>query len=367
MDPLAVRFSFKPYRIRFKAPVRTAHGLWADREGVWVRLEAEDGRIGWGEAAPVPHFGMESAADVLEACKRLPNRLDAKTIPAALSRDAPSLANALAFALAEVREGAAPADPIAGAPGMAPPLGENARDRHSVAALLPAGRAALAAAGPKAEAGFRSFKWKVGTGAVSDELALLDDLCAALPAGARLRLDANGAWDRRAAERWLERCAERPVEFVEQPVAAETRGACDLLLGLAADYPTPIALDESLVGVGDLDRWFGAGWPGFYVIKPLLLADPFEALKALAAAHARVVFSSALETAVGARAALRAVFDWPGERYALGFGVWPLFEGGNFDGPAAAPFLRRSDVGFLKPKAAWDAMDGRAAPRAASA
>jgi o-succinylbenzoate synthase len=232
-----------------------------------------------------------------------------------------------------------------------------------VAALLPAGRAALAQIGAKAEAGFRVFKWKVGVGAVADEIALLDDLCAALPPGAKLRLDANGAWDRRHAERWLERCAGRPVEFVEQPCFAPAaegpdrqRRVDDILLGLAADYPTPIGLDESLIGERDLERWMGVGWPGVFVVKPSLLADPAGALARLAAARMRVVFSSALETAVGAQAALRLAFAWPGERRALGFGVWPLYADSKYDGPAAAPFLRFEDVARINPEAVWNAL-----------
>src|SRR5439155_4576617 len=128
------------------------------------------------------------------------------------------------------------------------PVGD--RTYLPVAALVPAGRAALAEIATKAEAGFRVFKWKVGVGDAADELSLLDDICAALPGGAKLRLDANGAWDRRKAERWLERCAERPVEFLEQPVAADAKGATDLLLGLASDFPTPLALDESVASDG---------------------------------------------------------------------------------------------------------------------
>jgi O-succinylbenzoate synthase len=225
-----------------------------------------------------------------------------------------------------------------------------------VAALLPAGRAALATVMPKAEAGFRTFKWKVGVGAPADELALLDDLCAKLPGGARLRLDANGAWDRRAAERWLGRVASLPVEFIEQPIAAGAGGAEDLLLGLAGDYPTPLALDESVIADGDVERWLNAGWPGFFVIKPALLADPAGALAKLEKAKARVVFSSALETAVGAQAALRHAFAWEGEPRALGFGVWPLFQDTRCDGPPAAPFLHAAEVDRLNPEAVWTAL-----------
>jgi len=70
-----------------------------------------------------------------------------------------------------------------------------------------------------------------------------------------------------------------------------------------------------------------------------------------------VVFSSALETAVGARAALRLAFQWPGEARALGFGVWPLFADARFDGPALAPFLRVEDVERINVEATWNALN----------
>jgi hypothetical protein len=159
-----------------------------------------------------------------------------------------------------------------------------------VASLLPAGRDVLAVIPGRVELGFRAFKWKVGAGDPADELSLLDDVLAALPSGSKLRLDANGAWDRRQSERWLERCAERPIEHVEQPVSPENRAAVDLLLGLAGDYPTPIALDESLVGQSEIETWLDRGWPGVYVIKPGLLADPRTVLDRLHRARARVVF-----------------------------------------------------------------------------
>jgi O-succinylbenzoate synthase len=230
----------------------------------------------------------------------------------------------------------------------------------SVAALLPTGRAALDAVGSKSETGFRTFKWKVGVADIADELAMLDDLIAKLPSGAKLRLDANGAWDRRKAERWLERCAERPVEFVEQPCYAEaSQGAArmdDLLLGLANDYPTPIALDESIVSVGDVVRWLGRGWPGVFVVKPSLLGDVAAVIARLEKAKAQVVFSSALETAVGAKAALRLAFAFGGEPRALGFGVWPLFRDQRFDGPYQTPFIRAQDVLAINEEAVWNAL-----------
>jgi O-succinylbenzoate synthase len=329
------RFDFRRYSLAFSHPVRTAGGTWALREGVYVRVERADGGAGFGEAAPVPGFGRESVGEIEAACRAIGDRVEGDAVsrlPAGLA----TLRNALACALGAV-------------PGEA---------RHAslgVAALLPAGRAALGDAPPKADAGFRTFKWKVGVGAAEDEMAILDDLLGALPGGARIRLDANGAWDRRTAGRWLGYSSDRPIEFVEQPLAPDSRGIEDSLSGLAADYPVPIALDESIADEADVRHWLDRGWGGYFVIKPSLLGDCAGALALLAAAHARVVFSSALETGMGAQAALRTAFAWTGKAHALGFGVWPLFSDTAFDGPAAGPFIRAEDIGRISPEALWNA------------
>jgi O-succinylbenzoate synthase len=363
------RLQFRRYRLPFRAAVNTAHGRWAEREGVLVQLTNAAGGAGYGEAAPIPWFGTETVDEVAAACRDLGVAVDDARLDA-LPRRLGCLRNALAAARAELGRG--DGNHSGGGDPPSPGYGATSNARYlPIAALLPAGRAALAQVAAKAEAGYRVFKWKVGVGDVADELGILDDLCGALPAGAKLRLDANGAWDRRQAERWLERCADRPVEFVEQPsFAAPTesetvrRRTEDLLLGLANDFPTPIALDESLSGEGAVAHWLRAGWPGVFVIKPALLGDVTAILAELAKAKAAVVFSSALETRVGAAAALRAAFAWPAEvdakgvaqSRALGFGVWPLFADGRFDGPYPGPFLQWEDVARIDPEAVWNAL-----------
>jgi o-succinylbenzoate synthase len=328
-------FAYRRYLLPFRAAVRTAQGTWPRREGMYVRVEGPDGTAGWGEAAPIPSVGGESV-DAAEAfCRALGDRIDGGVV-ARVPPDLCALRNAFACATGSV---------------AAPPLYRSL----GVAALLPAGRAALGDAPQKADAGFRVFKWKVGVGAADDEMAILDDLIAALPGASKIRLDANGAWNPRTAKRWMERCSERPIEFVEQPVAPESKGSSDQLEGLSADYPVPIALDESIRGDADVGHWLEAGWRGYFVIKPSLLGDVSGVLGRLSAAGARVVFSSALETGIGAKAGLRAAFAWPGTTSALGFGVWPLFADPRFDGPAAAPFLRIEDIERIDPEALWNA------------
>ena len=300
---------------------------------------------------------MESVETIAETCQAWGATVDLDH-PPEIPLTLPTLRNAWWNATSGRVEPTSNSSAAVG--GVQQRVGDNALhldEALNIAALLPAGPACLPIAADRVESGFRAFKWKVGAGEWRDELAILDDLCAVLPSGSQLRLDANGAWDRRTAERWLERCADRPIEFVEQPVARDARGAEDLLMGLAGDFPTPLALDESLIGDGDLEQWLGRGWPGFYMVKPSLLPDPTAALARLAHAKAGVVFSSALETAVGARSALELAFTWQGDRRALGFGVWPLFTDAACDGPAAAPFLRRSDLERLNPETVWNALN----------
>lgn len=336
------RFAYRRYQLPFRQPVRTAHGLWAEREGLLLQLENEAGVRTLGEVAPISWFGTETVDEAEEVCRGLGSEVGETTL-ALVPERCVCLRHALSAAL---RRSAEPS--IEGKKAL------------PVAALLSAGRVAFDQIEPKAEAGFRVFKWKVGVGDPADELAMLDDLLAKLPDGAKLRLDANGAWDRRKAERWLERCADRPVEFIEQPCYAEASQDAarvdDMLLGLANDYPTPIALDESIVSSGDVSRWLDRGWPGVFVIKPVLLGDARATIARLEKAKAHVVFSSALETAVGAKAALRLAFAFGGEPRALGFGVWPLFRDNRFDGPYQAPFIRAQDVLAVNEEVVWNAL-----------
>jgi O-succinylbenzoate synthase len=350
-------FAYRRYSLPFRTPVRTAHGLWTKREGVLVRLEREDGRAGFGECAPIPWFGTETVGGAAEVCAAFGARVSDEQIEAVGAGF-----GCVRFALDGARFSAGLHDGGAAQAGAAhcciseaspclPPC-------LPVAALLPAGRTAPGRIAALGGAGFRTFKWKVGAGDAADEMALLDDVCAALPGGARLRLDANGAWNRRVTERWLSKCVGYPVEFMEQPVAADAAGAEDLMLGLAGDYPTPLALDESVASAGDAERWLELGWPGIFVIKPALLGDAGRVIGRLP--RERVVFSSALETGVGAAAALRAAFEFfsgTDKPRALGFGVWPLFEDARFDGPRAAPFLRAGDVLQSQPEILWNALN----------
>lgn len=235
------------------------------------------------------------------------------------------------------------------------PLDALGAPRVPLTALLPAGKAALAVLPAQLESGWLSFKWKVGVDTADMELGLLDELLELLPGYAKLRLDANGAWDRRTAERWLTRCADRPIEFVEQPVSPADEGT---LHGLAEDYPVKLALDESVAHLAEARRWQAEGWPGVFVVKPAL-AGPLEEIAAwMVATNADVVLSSAIETALGRAAILRFALRHHTAllRRSPGFGVGEVFGQRLWDGPFLGSVL---DDGWLKainPEELWNAL-----------
>ena len=277
---MPLSLAWRPFRLPLRRPLRTARGPLTAKRGWLLRLESAAGALGWGEAAP-----LDGELGPLErALAGLPPRLSRAALEARLPALPPCLAFAAGAALAE----------LAGLPrGRWRPAPPPAR-------LLPAGPAALAAlaaAGPAADPAGTPwplvFKWKVAVEAEPLERRLLEALLRQLPPGARLRLDANGGWDRPCAERWARRLAAEPrLEWLEQPLdPADGEG----LLQLAALLP--VALDESLQAQPALR----ATWTGWQVRRPSQEGDPRPLLAALEAGRPRLALSTAFETGIGQR------------------------------------------------------------------
>jgi O-succinylbenzoate synthase len=129
-----------------------------------------------------------------------------------------------------------------------------------------------------------------------EERQLLEQLLERLPAAARLRLDANGGWDRSTAAAWALRLAAEPrLEWLEQPLdPADIQGLDDL----AARFPTvPIAVDESLQARPQLRQ----RWSGWQVRRPSEEGDPRPLLAELERGRPRLMLSTGFETGIGAR------------------------------------------------------------------
>ncbi len=317
---MRVRFAYRPYRRPFRQPLSTSYGKWGEREGIIVRLTDEKGRISWGEIAPVPWFGSETLEQALEFCSHLPLLLDFDPIAAI-----PNRLPACQFGFESAWEGMAWQEAQNGEVSAARSP-RTAKIINSV--LLPTGKAALAGWQEFWQQGDRTFKWKIGVTDLEAELALFQELIAQLPKDARLRLDANGSLSFAEAERWLEVCDLFPVEYLEQPLPPDR---FDDLLKLSAQYSTPLALDESVATLEQLQACYERGWQGIYVIKPAIAGLPSH-LRQFCQSHAiDAVFSSVFETAIGQQAGLRLAAELGNCDRAMGYGITHWFNESHED------------------------------------
>ncbi|MBE2214096.1 MAG: o-succinylbenzoate synthase [Opitutaceae bacterium] len=329
-------FSFKAYRRPFRVPVRTSRGLWEMREGIVVRVADDDGRVGFGEIAPISWFKTETFVGALAWCESLgPEVTEARLLDP--GKGLPCCAAAAAAAVESMRaddeSGSTPVD----------------AKRVPVAALLPSGWAALDAVERAGELGFTVFKVKIGTGDVQAEQGLVERLVGRLPDRGKLRLDANGGLDARTAARWLAAAEDWPVEFIEQPLPADAR---DDLSQLAADHRVPVALDESVLTADDIKRWRDRGWPGLFVIKPALSGRTADLVAEIAPDPGSFVFSSALETDIGLGAGVGLALRC-GVSRALGYGTGAFFHDDQLGGSIAGPWFGAPELEGINPAAVW--------------
>jgi O-succinylbenzoate synthase len=194
--------------------------------------------------------------------------------------------------------------------------------------LLPAGTAALTALPDYLARGRHTFKLKIGIDDRPSEQALIRQLLAQLPPHGKLRLDANGAFDLPTTTAWLTWLDTYPgaIEYLEQPLNAHDRHTLPTLIALSRNARTPIALDESVATLPQLERAIALGWPGLWIIKPAIVGAP-QALRSLwqrqvsQGARPDWIFSSVFESRVGRAIALDLAAELGSGDRALGFGV----------------------------------------------
>ena len=272
---MQLELQVRPFAFDLTRPLRTAVGLIKTRRGWLLRLRAENGRVGWGEAAPLNPRHAEQAEQAIRA---LPSQLTQQQLEELLTGQPMPVAFALGAALAEL-------DGIAWLPAPAP------------AQLLPAGEAMLEQLELLVNQACRdrslTVKWKVAVEADALERRWLDQLLERLPSTAQLRLDANGGWNRHTAQAWMEALVgDRRFAWLEQPLPPEDRQGLENL-----SEHGPVALDESL----ELDPRLRDSWSGWQVRRPSLEGDPRPLLHQFQEGVPRRMVSTAFETGIGRR------------------------------------------------------------------
>jgi len=336
--PMTPPFVVIAYALPFARPLVTARGSTRIRRGYLLGLADEAGRVGWGEAAPLPGHGGETLAEAGRALEAMAAALHADLAAgrleiavdaarhgermALLTREWPAAPCALAAVDSALADLAAQR---AGLP-LARWLAADARPAVWVNAVIGAvspRRAARLAAAASAD-GYRAVKVKLGGDDIAD-LQRVAAVRAALRHETELRADANGAWDPLRAEVMLDALAAHRVAYVEQPVPA---GDVAALARLRREAGTPVAADEALLVPGGAARVLESEAADVLVLKPSLLGGLCAARRLAEQALARgmgVVVSSSLETAVGRTAALHLAAALAGPERPSGLATGHLF------------------------------------------
>jgi o-succinylbenzoate synthase len=277
-----------PYALPFREFYVTARGSLAQREMVLLRLRSDDGLTGLGEAVPMSLRGGANLAQVvaeLELLSELSELDEAGLRGGVANLSAPARCAALT-ALADLRGRRAAAGGRS-SPGAGEPIRCNA--------TLVAGEPAAVAddALRWAAEGFSTFKLKLGSG---DDAGQVRAVREAVGPEARIRVDANAAWDVAAAKQTLRELEELDIELAEQPVATLEEAA-----EVAAATSIPIAGDESVESRGDAERAVSLGACDLTGIKLSKVGGPEEAIEIAEVLPSYL--SSALDGAVGIAAA----------------------------------------------------------------
>ena len=288
-----VRAEFAPFSLPLRRPLVTAQGSVSRRAGFVLRLHAEGGLVGVGEASPPFWLGGERLEETERSLREIVRRARSRSGGVLAADDSRAAACALETALLDL-------DARASGVSAATRLGGGTPQTIRLTALLvEPGLESLAQEVERAlEEGVRSLKLKVG-GSPSEDLRRLEQVRRHTGTAVAIVLDANRSWSFDEARAALEAFAAFAPAWVEEPLRSDDLGE---LARLRAVTGVPIAVDESLRDLEDLERVVVAGAADVVVLKLARLGGP-RSLMAMAdrarAAGLRVALTDSIETAIG--------------------------------------------------------------------
>jgi L-alanine-DL-glutamate epimerase-like enolase superfamily enzyme len=224
-------------------PFVIATGTERTYNGILLRLETDDGTVGWGEAAPSKRVTGETPEDVArELGAAIPKleALDPLQTHCSIQKASKFIRGSSALAALDIAlhdlKGHHYGIPVRHLLG-----GSRSSVETSVTITIRDGNETLRQAEELISQGVRILKLKIGSGP-DDDIARIRKLRTWLGSGIRLRVDANQGYTASEGLRVLRAIYQCDIEFCEQPVPA-----CELkaLARVRRSSPIPIMADES--------------------------------------------------------------------------------------------------------------------------
>jgi muconate cycloisomerase len=249
IEPIAVA-------LPMKKPVFMAGVEIRQADNVLVRIESDNGVVGWGEAASAPTMTGETVESMMAAIAYLApavqGRLAEDIAGASAAMNGRMYANQSAKAAIEIalhdlvgRATQTPAHALLGA-----------KNRSRIPVLGVISNAELAAdlrdAAAKKAGGYTAFKIKVGIDRPMVDAERTRRVCAALGADVLISSDANQGWSADEAVQYVRAVAGSGLTFFEQPVLADDVAGMAAVAAAAGDLA--IGADESIHSLDDIRR-----------------------------------------------------------------------------------------------------------------
>lgn len=224
-------------------------------DNVLVRVESDDGLVGWGEAAAAPTMTGETVAGMVAAIHYL--------APVLVGRDVADIAGAVKAMDGRMyaNHGAKAAIEIAlhdllgrvtGRPVHAL-IGNKRRSRLALMSPIGGGDndGDVREAAMKRGAGFTAFKIKVGIDTPANDAARVRAICGVLGNACLISADANQGFTTDEAIAFVCAVEGAGLDFLEQPVAADD---LDGMAAVAAATSIAIGADEGIHSAADIAR-----------------------------------------------------------------------------------------------------------------
>ncbi len=309
---------YQSYQIPFLEPFRTSIGTILDRKGFVIKISdrqfnqscRETQHIGLGESAPLDGFGMESLSDVENVLIEVQRSLidveikSIEDIQKVLEKYShkPAAKHGIELALLDLL---AQSQSISIAQLLANLDHGVVRDPVPVNAVIGAIAPDLAAAQAQAytKQGYACIKIKVGTKDFEQDWQRVKAVRSQIGESIPIRIDANQAWSVAAAISNLQKLAPLNIEYVEQPVIAEDLGG---MAKIKVSQPIPVAADESVNSLAQLQRVIQAKAADIIILKPMAmggLLTSYDAAKIAMNAGLDVVVTTTLDGAIARRGA----------------------------------------------------------------
>ena len=309
--------------LHFKQPAGTSRGVYTERKSWFVTVRDGD-RRGVGECAPLPDLSCDARADYAEVLRRFCDEVEQTgEIPYEAMRDYPSMLFGLETAMLNLREGCRLFDTAFARGEVGIPI--------NGLVWMGSYDEMLQRMEQKLEQGFRCVKLKIGAIDFEQEVDLVRRIRDRFSwHEVEIRLDANGGFSYDDDVLYKLELLSQYAQSIEQPIKA---GQWAYMARLCRESPLPIALDEELIGVNDLEQkaqLLNIIKPVYIVLKPSLHGGMAGCREWIETARQHDVGSwitSALESNVGLNAIAQFCSSVYGDHITMpqGLGTGQLF------------------------------------------